>query len=489
MARIPNQNPGSSEVQSPLVAGIVEALNKISDVLSMNTSTMEDVKLNVVNIEGETEGRIFEAPEGKRLWLSSPTPTFKKNGSPITPESNNFTVDFVGGSITFDGMDKPSKSDNITVSATYISNSSELLSGLSSGLDEAKQLSQRYKGAYDSLENLQSGLPTAEKGDFALVVDEMAFYAFDTAWKNTQSIEDLSNYYNKTETDQFLKQKEGTIAPHGTDPGDDQYYWGGRKTWQSLQTNVMAVQLVGLSLDDDSAVADGDSIIVALGKIASTIDKTSSKHFIEGTGAPSTSTQGSVGQRYVNTSNGDVYTCKSVSGSTYTWEKDVDRQEFTSLSQSVSQKANKASGATDGNFAALDADGNLTDSGKKPADFVPVVPGKGLSTNDYTNKDKAEVAKVKDKANKAVAISASLTVEGWTGDAAPYTQTIAAAGVTADTSQVVEVGGAENLTAEQYEAMVAAQLWAKSKAEGTVTIEAKGEKPAVALPVVVVIYG
>ena len=489
MARIPNQNPGSSEVQSPLVAGIVEALNKISDVLSMNTSTMEDVKLNVVNIEGETEGRIFEAPEGKRLWLSSPTPTFKKNGSPITPESNNFTVDFVGGSITFDGMDKPSKSDNITVSATYISNSSELLSGLSSGLDEAKQLSKRYKGAYDSLENLQSGLPTAEKGDFALVIDEMAFYAFDTAWKNTQSIEDLSNYYNKTETDQFLKQKEGTISPHGTDPGDDQYYWGGRKTWQSLQTNVMAVQLVGLSLDDDSAVADGDSIIVALGKIASTVDKTSSKHFIEGTGAPSTSTQGSVGQRYVNTSNGDVYTCKSVSGSTYTWEKDVDRQELSDLSESVSQKANKASGATDGNFAGLDAEGNLTDSGKKPADFVAAVEGKGLSTNDYTNKDKAEVAKVKDKANKAVAVSASLTAAGWTGDEAPYTQTVAAQGVTADAGQTVIVAAGESLTAQQYAAAAGAQLWATAKGANTVTVTAFGEKPAVDLPVTVTILG
>lgn len=489
MARIPNQNPGSSEVQSPLVAGIVEALNKISDVLSMNTSTMEDVKLNVVNIEGETEGRIFEAPEGKRLWLSSPTPTFKKNGSPITPESNNFTVDFVGGSITFDGMDKPSKSDNITVSATYISNSSELLSGLSSGLDEAKQLSKRYKGAYDSLENLQSELPTAEKGDFALVIDEMAFYAYDTAWNNTQSVEDLSNYYNKTETDQFLNQKEGTIAPHGTDPGDDQYYWGGRKTWQSLQTNVMAVQLVGLSLDDDSAVEDGDSIIVALGKIASTIDKTSSKHFIEGTGAPSTSTQGSVGQRYVNTSNGDVYTCKNVSGSTYTWEKDVGRQEFTNLSQSVSQKANKASGATGGNFAALDADGNLTDSGKKPSDFVEVAPGKGLSTNDYTNEDKAEVAKVKDKANKAVAVSASLTVEGWTGDAAPYTQAISAAGVTADASQVIEVGTSEEASADVYKMAAECMIKAKSKAEGTVTVEALEKKPTAAIPVWVVIYG
>lgn len=489
MARIPNQNPGSSEVQSPLVAGIVEALNKISDVLSMNTSTMEDVKLNVVNIEGETEGRIFEAPEGKRLWLSSPTPTFKKNGSPITPESNNFTVDFVGGSITFDGMDKPSKSDNITVSATYISNSSELLSGLSSGLDEAKQLSQRYKGAYDSLENLQSELPTAEKGDFALVIDEMAFYAFDTAWKNTQSIEDLSNYYNKTETDQFLKQKEGTIAPHGTDPGDDQYYWGGRKTWQSLQTNVMAVQLVGLSLDDDSAVADGDSIIVALGKIASTIDKTSSKPFIEGTGAPSTSTQGSVGQRYVNTSNGDVYTCKSVSGSTYTWEKDVGRQEFTNLSQSVSQKANKASGATDGNFAGLDAEGNLTDSGKKPADFVAAVEGKGLSTNDYTNEDKAEVAKVKDKANKSVTVAATLTAAGWTGAETPYTQTVAAQGVTADARQTIIVAEGESITTQQYAEAARAKLWATAKGANTVTVTAFGEKPAVDLPVTVTILG
>ena len=33
----------------------------------------------------------------------------------------------------------------------------------------------------------------------------------------------------------------------------------------------------------------------------------------------STSTVGAVGQRYVNTSNGDEYTCEEVSGDTYTW--------------------------------------------------------------------------------------------------------------------------------------------------------------------------
>ena len=36
----------------------------------------------------------------------------------------------------------------------------------------------------------------------------------------------------------------------------------------------------------------------------------------------------------------------------------------------TSGKADKVAGATEGNFAALDANGNLTDSGKKSADFV-----------------------------------------------------------------------------------------------------------------------
>lgn len=38
--------------------------------------------------------------------------------------------------------------------------------------------------------------------------------------------------------------------------------------------------------------------------------------------------------------------------------------------QDVGDKADKVSGATNGNFAGLDSDGNLTDSGSKAADFV-----------------------------------------------------------------------------------------------------------------------
>lgn len=47
----------------------------------------------------------------------------------------------------------------------------------------------------------------------------------------------------------------------------------------------------------------------------------------------------------------------------------------------ISGKADKVQPAVDGNFAGLDASGNLTDSGKKAADFVAAEAGKRLMTD------------------------------------------------------------------------------------------------------------
>ena len=47
----------------------------------------------------------------------------------------------------------------------------------------------------------------------------------------------------------------------------------------------------------------------------------------------------------------------------------------------ISGKADKVKNATAGNFAALDESGNMTDSGKKPTDFVAAETGKRLMTN------------------------------------------------------------------------------------------------------------
>lgn len=49
-------------------------------------------------------------------------------------------------------------------------------------------------------------------------------------------------------------------------------------------------------------------------------------------------------------------------------------------------KADKVTGATNGNFAGLDTNGNLTDSGKKASDFVAAETGKRLMTDEEGTK-------------------------------------------------------------------------------------------------------
>lgn len=51
--------------------------------------------------------------------------------------------------------------------------------------------------------------------------------------------------------------------------------------------------------------------------------------------------------------------------------EDIKYDTYTGVID-ISGFAEKVSGATAGNFAGLDANGNLTDSGKKPADFAKV---------------------------------------------------------------------------------------------------------------------
>lgn len=322
MSQIVTQNPGSSEIQSPLIAGITEGLNKLSAVLNLKTGTLEDVQLTAVSIDNEekNKNRIYEANFGNRLWLSSPAPVIKKNGSEITQSGSNFTIDYIGGSITFSAESKPSDGDKITVSATYIIAESDALEKINTALSAVQTQSSKYKGNYDNVGALQLAHSSAQNGDYAIVFDPLAVYAWkNDGWYDTRSIEDLSDYYNKGETNNLLGQKEPTIQQKGTSASDDDYYWGGRKTWQDFKEKVRSTVLTGLSTASDAAVSATDTLLVAVGKLQAQVSKATQRAYLTGTGAPSTSTVGAVGQRYVNTSNGDEYTCEEVSGDTYTW--------------------------------------------------------------------------------------------------------------------------------------------------------------------------
>lgn len=72
------------------------------------------------------------------------------------------------------------------------------------------------------------------------------------------------------------------------------------------------------------------------------------------------------------------------------------------VNANLAQKADKVANATNGHFAGLDANGNLTDSGKKASDFVAAETGKRLMTD-------AEDAKLGGIAEGATKVEASTT--------------------------------------------------------------------------------
>ena len=103
--------------------------------------------------------------------------------------------------------------------------------------------------------------------------------------------------------------------------------------------------------------------------------------------------------------------------------------DFAAANHTHDGKADKVQGATAGNLAGLDGNGNLTDSGKKPGDFAAA------------SHSHAGYAEVKIFTNVSVAASA------WGNDstygAYPFAATITAAGVTAAHVPEVNYGATE----------------------------------------------
>ena len=56
-------------------------------------------------------------------------------------------------------------------------------------------------------------------------------------------------------------------------------------------------------------------------------------------------------------------------------------------------------------------------------------------------------------------------------------------------SNNVEVGLASSATAEQYDAACEAKLMASAQAANSITVKAYGEKPTIAIPISVLIFG
>lgn len=279
MAKIPVHDPKDTEVLSPLMAGFSEALSILSGVLNMNTKDIKGValeKMTWINSKGATVvGVLYQATEGNRLWLNTPSPVIRKNGSIISPQTDHFTIDPIGGGIFFQEEYALLESDNLTVDATVVTNSSKALYDILNDISDLKEKAAHDKGFYENDTALKEAHPTGVAGDFAIVGSTDTMWIWDTdtqAWIDSHKATDFSNYYNKSEVDNLLSQKEPTLNPKGDTVNDDDYYYGGRKQWIDLLYKVRNTSLTGLDTSAKTAIEAVDTVLSALGKLQGQIN-------------------------------------------------------------------------------------------------------------------------------------------------------------------------------------------------------------------------
>ena len=128
---------------------------------------------------------------------------------------------------------------------------------------------------------------------------------------------------------------------------------------------------------------------------------------------------------------------------------------------------------------------NAGGGGGKPAGVAAGNYLVGTGAGQMAEKTPDEVREHIGAAAKPVIKQHTLTAAGWAGDVAPYTQTIAIEGATA--TSVVFVEYAVPLSDEQRAACEDGEIEVSGKTDTTVTIAAKGTKPAVDVPIVAVI--
>ena len=284
MAKMPFYDPRDSEVLSPLMAGFSEGLGVLSEILNLNTKTIKGValeKLTWIDSEGHTVlGMLYQAPQGNKLWLTTPYPVIRKNGTIITESADHFTIDPIGGGLFFEEQYALLEDDEVTVDATVVTPSSQALYSILQDISDLKTKAAHDKGYYANPSALEEAVPTGADGDYAIVGTTDTIWLWDTDtqnWVDSHKATDLSNYYTKGETDNLLSQKEPNISAKGSDTASDNFYYGGRKQWIDLLYKVRNTALSGLDTSTAQTIVATDTILAAMGKLQAQITQSSTE--------------------------------------------------------------------------------------------------------------------------------------------------------------------------------------------------------------------
>ena len=93
------------------------------------------------------------------------------------------------------------------------------------------------------------------------------------------------------------------------------------------------------------------------------------------------------------------------------------------------------------------------------------------------------------KAEKSQSLSAALPASGWSGESAPYTQTVQVAGVTADTNALLDFAHAEDADTEKARARAWSRIAYFEEGAGTITATCLGSKPETDLTLRIILLG
>ncbi|MGX8710215.1 MAG: hypothetical protein ACQGTM_08210 [bacterium] len=100
----------------------------------------------------------------------------------------------------------------------------------------------------------------------------------------------------------------------------------------------------------------------------------------------------------------------------------------------------------------------------------------------------ADHDKINGAATKSTLTAATLPASGWTGSAAPYSQTVSITGAKPEPTRI-EVQPTTDSTAEQWTAWRAALVRGGGQGTDSITLLADGDKPAIDIPIAVTIRG
>lgn len=90
-----------------------------------------------------------------------------------------------------------------------------------------------------------------------------------------------------------------------------------------------------------------------------------------------------------------------------------------------------------------------------------------------------------EKAAKSDVLTSTLLADAWSGETAPFSQTISVPGLTAEQNGMISIP--HNCTDEQKQAVIECVFFVSGQADGTLTIEAEKQKPEIDIPVSIIL--